>query len=262
MKVLFLGDIVGKPGRQAVKHILPKLIERYRPDVVIANAENSAGGTGIEPRIAEELFGYGVSVITLGNHVWQRKTVFHYLDTERARIIRPVNFPPGVPGAGVTTIDLPSGRSLAVVNAIGRVFMPQLADCPFQAMDRVLDSLPESVTAIFVDFHAEATSEKQAMGFYLAGRVSAVVGTHTHVQTADERILPRGTAYISDVGMCGPRDSILGVDPDIGLERFTQSYSKRFELAKGAREVDGVVIDIDDQSGQALAIQRVVESLL
>ncbi|MEN3002601.1 MAG: TIGR00282 family metallophosphoesterase [Armatimonadota bacterium] len=251
MRILFLGDIVGRPGRRGVAHILPEWRARYAPDIVIANGENAAGGMGITPDIANELFALGIEVMTLGNHVWQKKEIYPMLDAE-PRLIRPANYPPGVPGRGWSIFPV-LDKQLAVMVLAGRVFMEH-ADCPF----RVFDALRPQIETPFllIDFHAEATSEKAAFALYVDGRASAVLGTHTHVQTADERILPGGTAFISDVGMCGPLHSVIGMDPEIVIQRFITGMPAKFEVAKGAPVVCGVLLDLDRSTGRALAIQR------
>lgn len=251
MRILFLGDIVGRPGRQGVARLLPEWQARYAPDIVIANGENAAGGMGITPDIANELFALGIDVMTLGNHVWQKREIYPMLDSE-PRLIRPANYPPGVPGRGWSIFPV-LDKQLAIMVLAGRVFMEH-ADCPF----RTFDALREQIETPFllVDFHAEATSEKAAFALYVDGRASAVLGTHTHVQTADERILPNGTAFISDAGMCGPFHSVIGMDPEIVIRRFLTGMPAKFEVAKGAPVVCGVLIDLERTSGRALAIQR------
>ncbi|MCL4167466.1 UNVERIFIED_CONTAM: hypothetical protein GTU68_049932, partial [Idotea baltica] len=209
IKILFLGDIVGKSGRAIVKKILPELKTELNPSVVIANGENSAGGLGIDIKCAKELYAAGIDIITTGNHIWKKKEIASLLDQEDTRIIRPDNYPPGCPGSGSLVWKSEAGWSLQVINLMGRIFIPEILDCPFQAANRLLAEQSDDIDITFVDFHGEATSEKKAMGYHLDGRVQAVVGTHTHVQTADERILDMGTAYISDVGMCGPGNGVI-----------------------------------------------------
>jgi metallophosphoesterase (TIGR00282 family) len=253
MKVLFIGDIIGRPGRNCLKAHLYAIIERYEVDFVIANAENAAGGFGITKKAAEELFSFGVHVLTSGNHIWDKKEAMPYLQKED-RILRPFNYPPGTPGIG--SLMYPLHRSkVAVLNLQGRVFMPNI-DCPFRAADEELQRLSEETDIVIVDFHAEATSEKIAIGYYLDGRASAVIGTHTHVQTADERILPKGTAYITDVGMTGPQDSTIGVKNEQVLDRFLYQLPTRFEVAKGPTIFSAVVVEINEETGRATAIQR------
>jgi metallophosphoesterase (TIGR00282 family) len=252
MRVLFVGDVVGKPGRVAMKALLPRLRERYKLDMVMVNGENAAGGFGLTASVGEELLKMA-DVITTGNHVWDKKEALQYLDRE-PRIIRPLNYPPRAPGSGVC-LHAAGSEKVAVLNAEGRVFMPNL-DCPFRGLDAALEALPEGLSAIIVDFHAEATSEKIAMGYYLDGRVTAVVGTHTHVQTADEKILPGGTAYVTDVGMTGPIESVIGVEKEQILERFLTGMPVRFEVARGAVLFSAVVIETEPGSLSARAIQR------
>lgn len=254
MKVLFIGDIVGKSGRQTVKALLSNLTDRFKIDVVIANGENAAGGFGITEKTATELFSYGVHIITTGNHVWDKKDAVPYIAKED-RILRPINYPPGVPGAGSITFTLPNKEKISVINVSGRVFMNTL-DCPFRACDKEIKRLREETNTIFIDFHAEATSEKIAFGYYVDGRVSAVVGTHTHVQTADEKVLPGGTAYITDVGMTGPQTSVIGIEKDQIIERFLQHMPRKYDVADGRGLLAGVVIDIDTKTGKATSIQR------
>ncbi|MEJ2182230.1 MAG: TIGR00282 family metallophosphoesterase [Nitrospirota bacterium] len=252
MRVLFVGDVVGKPGRVAMKALLPRLRERYKLDMVMVNGENAAGGFGLTASVGDELLKMA-DVITTGNHVWDKKEALQYLDRE-PRIIRPLNYPPRAPGSGVC-LHAAGSEKVAVLNAEGRVFMPNL-DCPFRGLDAALEALPEGLSAIIVDFHAEATSEKIAMGYYLDGRVTAVVGTHTHVQTADEKILPGGTAYVTDVGMTGPIESVIGVEKEQILERFLTGMPVRFEVARGAVLFSAVVIETEPGSLSARAIQR------
>lgn len=254
MKVLFIGDIVGKVGRLAVKALLPNLISRYKIDLVVANGENIAGGFGITEKTASELFSFNIQIITTGNHIWDKKEAVSYI-TKEDRILRPLNYPPGVPGSGSIVFNLPGKGKVAVMNVSGRVFMNTL-DCPFRTSKNELEKLRESTNIILVDFHAEATSEKIAYGYYLDGLVSAVVGTHTHVQTADEKILPGGTAYITDVGMTGPQTSVIGIEKDEIIERFLYLMPRKYDVASGASILSAVVIEIDEKSGKATAIQR------
>jgi metallophosphoesterase (TIGR00282 family) len=256
VKILFLGDVVGKPGRLAVRARLPGLIHRERLDLVIANCENVAGGAGVDPGSCRELLDAGVDVLTSGNHIWKRKEIVDYIEGE-TRLLRPVNFPPGTPGRGVARVATPGGVEVTVVNLIGRVFMDAV-DCPFQAADRVLGEVPRPAV-VFVDMHAETTSEKGAMGWFLAGRVSAVVGSHTHVQTADERVLPEGTAYLTDAGMCGPMDSVIGVKTGLAVHRFRTHLPTKFEVASGPAIVQGAIVTVDPETGRASAIDRVQE---
>jgi 2',3'-cyclic-nucleotide 2'-phosphodiesterase len=254
MRILFLGDVVGKPGRQAVCSLLPRLIHREQLALVIANCENVAAGAGVDPHSALELLDAGVDVLTSGNHVWRRKEVIEFVDSDR-RMVRPANFPPSVPGRGWTVRETPDGTPVAVVNLIGRVFMDSV-DCPFQMIDTLLPELRARARVIIVDMHAETTSEKGAMGWFLAGKVSAVLGSHTHVQTADERVLPGGTAFISDVGMCGPTDSVIGVKKELVVRRFLTHMPVKFEVAGGPTVVQGALVDVDAESGKAESIRR------
>lgn len=254
MKVLFIGDIVGRPGRDAFFSMLPALRKLKGPfDFVLINGENSAAGRGITEKIMQEFFAAGVDGITSGNHIWDKRDFYPVLDSEE-RVLRPLNYPDGVPGHGCTVLTSRTGAKLAVVSLQGRVFMPPV-DCPFRAMDKLLENIGD--IPVFVDFHAEATSEKRVMGFYLDGRVSALVGTHTHVQTADEEILPRGTAYISDVGMTGPFRSSIGMTYESVLPRFLTSLPARFELADEDVRLNGVIVDIDEEYHAACGIERI-----
>lgn len=250
MLVLMIGDIIGKPGRQAVQKLLPDLRQQYGLDLVIANAENSAGGLGVTPDTATELLEAGVDVLTSGNHVWAQKEIIPYLDSEMP-ILRPLNYPPGVPGRGYIIKE-----KAVIVNLIGRTFMSNF-DCPFRAMDKLLAELQPSPPVIIVDFHAEATSEKMAMGRYLDGRVSAVLGTHTHVGTIDAQLLPQGTAYVTDIGMTGPTDSIIGDETDAVLQRFLTIIPNRLSVGKGKVMFNAVLVRVDDESGKATSIERV-----
>ncbi|MBI4337426.1 MAG: TIGR00282 family metallophosphoesterase [Chloroflexi bacterium] len=248
-RILMMGDVVGRPGRRALKALLPALRQEHRLDLVIANGENAAGGFGLTPETVEEILQAGVDVITTGNHVWDKKEIVPHLDGELP-LVRPLNYPPGVPGRGHL-----EKNGVLVVNLMGRVFMNTL-DCPFRAMDALLarGALPRMIV---VDFHAEATSEKQAMGWYLDGRVSAVVGTHTHVPTADARLLPKGTAAVTDVGMCGPRDSIIGNEPGDVLRRFLYQTPQALNVPSGPVQLNAVLIEVDETTGRALHIVRV-----
>lgn len=257
MILLFFGDIVGKPGRLAVRQLLPKLIHRERADFVVANCENVASGAGIDPDSCRELFDAGVDVLTSGNHVWRRKEIYDYLDRE-PRLLRPANYPPGAPGRGWGVFTTAGGTPVAVANLIGRVFMDAV-DCPFQAADRIVAEVRQQTPVLFVDMHCDATSEKAAMAYHLAGRASGVVGSHTHVQTADARVIDGGTAFLTDAGMCGPRDSIIGVKPELALRRFLTHLPVRFETASGPTLVQGAAIEIDVETGRAAAIRRIQE---
>lgn len=258
MKILCIGDIVGKPGRAAVEGLLKGLKEKHDLDFVIANAENSAGGAGLTSRIAKALFRYGCDVLTLGDHVWDQKELEEFLDTSD-KVIRPANFPDGVPGRGFTVIESGSGQKVAVINILGRVFMRFQIDSPFEVVARIIEEAKKQTPVIIVDFHAETTSEKIAMGHFLDGKVSAMVGTHTHVQTSDEKILPSKTAYITDLGMTGPHDSVIGQDKEAIIKRFLTSMPFRFHVAKGDVKLHGVVLDIDEKSGSARRIERIIE---
>ena len=265
MKLLFIGDIVGSPGRNAVKQLLPKLREQHALDFVIANGENSAGGNGITPKLAEELFSYGVDVITSGDHLWDQKEVVELLENEK-RFLRPLNYPAGTPGQGSAIFEVRSSAFdvrclIGVLNLQGRTFMPPLEN-PFLLGREEVERLRRQTKIIFVDFHAEATSEKIAFARMLDGQVSAVVGTHTHVQTADEQILAGGTAYLTDAGFTGPHDGCLGREIEPVIKRFLTGMPQRFEVAKNRVLLHGAVIEIDDASGKAIKIQRVSEALL
>lgn len=257
MNLLFLGDIVGKPGRKAVCSALPRLIHREQVAFVVANCENVSGGAGVRPENARELLAAGVDVLTSGNHIWKHKEIFDYIELER-RLLRPANFPPGNPGTGWIAVKAAGDVDVAVVNLIGRVFMDSV-DCPFQAVESILSEIGKRCRVILVDMHAEATSEKGSMGWLLAGRVSAVVGSHTHVQTADERILPGGTAYITDAGMCGPIESVIGVKSELAVRRFQTHMPTRFEPATGPALIQGAIITVDPANGQASGIRRIQE---
>lgn len=255
MIILFIGDVVGRPGRDAVARWLPGIVAEHQPDVVIANAENTAGGTGATPETLDDLRACGVHAFTMGNHTWRKRVLLSSIDGMRD-IVRPANFPEGVPGRGSAVITIPDGRKLGLLNLMGRVYMEPF-NCPFERADRELHKLRAETPVIFVDMHAEATSEKVAMGWHLDGRVSVVVGTHTHIPTADERILPGGTASITDAGMTGPRDGIIGVDRHTVLRKFITGLPKPYDVAKGPVWFNGVVVEIDDGSGRARRIERV-----
>ncbi len=250
MLVLAVGDIIGRPSRQAISRLLPGLREQYGLDLVMANAENTAGGLGLTPTTARELLDAGVDVLTSGNHIWAQKEIIPYLDGEMP-ILRPLNYPLGVPGKGYIT----KGQAM-VVNLIGRTFMGNF-DCPFRAMDKLLAEVRDKPPVIIVDFHAEATSEKMAMGRYLDGRVSAVLGTHTHVGTIDVQLLPQGTAYVTDIGMTGPMDSIIGDDPEAVLQRFLTAIPYRLSVGRGKVMFNAVLVRVDDKSGKATSIERI-----
>lgn len=250
MLVLAIGDVIGKPGRQAIQRLLPQLRQQYGLDIVMANGENAAGGIGLTPQTAEELFSAGVDVITSGNHIWMHKEIIPYLDSDNP-VLRPLNYPAGVPGKGYII-----NRQAMVVNLMGRTFMSEL-DCPFQAMDKLLTGLKTRPPVIIVDFHAEATSEKVAMGRYLDGRVSAVLGTHTHVGTIDAQIFPRGTAYVTDIGMTGPLDSVIGDDTEVVLQRFLTRLPHRMSVGGGKTSLNAILVNIANQGGRATSIERI-----
>jgi 2',3'-cyclic-nucleotide 2'-phosphodiesterase len=253
MNILFIGDIFGAPGRRIVSDHLQDIVATNRIDLAIANAENSAGGFGITPSIAEELFGMGLDVLTSGNHVWDKRELYDYF-ARQPRLLRPANYP-DAPGSGVVVVRTGSGIECAVLNLQGRVYMPH-TDCPFRKADQILQELDPAIKVRFLDFHAEVTSEKMAMGWYLDGRVSAVVGTHTHIPTADTRILPQGTAYQTDCGMTGPYGSVIGVETEIVVQRFLTALPVRMEAARDCPELHAVIIDVDETSGRARAVRR------
>ncbi|NJC89135.1 MAG: TIGR00282 family metallophosphoesterase [Desulfuromonas sp.] len=255
MKILFIGDIVGRPGRQMIARHLASLVDRHLIDLVVANVENAAAGFGVTPDVVAELFDAGIDVMTTGNHIWDKKESFPILEQEE-RLLRPANYPPGLPGKGWGVFRTSADVPVAVINLEGRVFMNNL-DCPFRAADAILDGLPGMPPIVLVDFHAETTSEKGALGTYLDGRVSAVLGTHTHVPTADEHLLPGGTAFISDVGMTGSRDSVIGIRKELSVERFLTQLPVRFEVAKKEPMLCGVVVTVDEATGRALGIERI-----
>jgi len=257
MKILFVGDIFGQPGRRIVKETLPKLIEEYSPDLVLANGENAAAGFGITPPLVEELLDLGIAVLTSGNHIWDKKEILPYLaEHSDSRLLRPANYPDGAPGRGLYVGKTATGIEYAVLNLQGRVFMPSI-DCPFRTADALLGRIAARVKIRIVDIHAEATSEKQALGWYLDGRVTAVVGTHTHVPTADETVLAGGTAYITDLGMTGPYDSVIGIEKQAIIQKFLNQIPGRFEVAKGDVRLSAVLIEADPEAGRALSIRRV-----
>ena len=259
MRVLFLGDVVGRSGRQAVLDALPNLRQRYKLDFVAINGENAAGGFGITEAICEELIGAGADVVTLGNHAFDQKETLVFIERQE-RLLRPVNFPPGTPGRGSGLFKARNGADVLVINAMGLIFMPELA-CPFRAVDKELEACPlkDGADAILIDFHAEATSEKQAMAFHLDGRVSAVLGTHTHVPTADARVLSGGTALVTDVGMTGPYDSIIGFRADKVLQRFYLQTNVAFEVAKRDVRLAAALVDIDETTGRARSVRHLLE---
>jgi 2',3'-cyclic-nucleotide 2'-phosphodiesterase len=256
MRLLFVGDVVGKPGRRAVLQLLPRLIDRHRADYVVVNVENAAGGFGVTPEVLGELDEMPIDCFTTGNHVWDKKEGLELLERE-PRLLRPANYPEGNPGRGLHLGETAAGIPVATLNLEGRVFMSSL-ESPFTTADRLLASLPRGVKVVLVDFHCEATSEKQALAFYLDGRASAVLGTHTHVPTADERVLPGGTALLTDVGMTGPYESIIGMRADKVLKRFLLQTPAPFEVAKRDVRLAGALIDVDEESGRARAIERLL----
>ncbi len=255
VKLLFIGDVIGKPGREALSRELHRIVDRHRVDLVIANGENSAGGFGLTAETAQELFKCGVHLITSGNHIWDKKDALEYIKREE-RIVRPANYPEGTPGRGTTIARTPGGVKVGILNLEGRVFMNNL-DCPFRCADREIAKLKEETPIIFVDFHAEATSEKISLGWYLDGRVSAVIGTHTHVQTADERVLTAGTAYMTDAGMTGAFDSVIGVKKEEAILKFITQRPSKFEVSKKDIRINGAVIEVDEKTGLALGIERI-----
>ncbi|MEJ2245421.1 MAG: TIGR00282 family metallophosphoesterase [Acidobacteriota bacterium] len=254
MRVLFIGDIFGKPGRRLIKEKLHGLLHKYRIDFTIANVENAAAGFGVTPKIADEFLNSEIDLLTSGNHIWDKRGIIPYL-AEQPKLLRPHNYPQNTPGTGIYIGDTSCGARIGVLNLQGRVFMLDI-DCPFTAGLAAVENMRKQTPIIIVDFHAEATSEKQAIGWYLDGTVSAVIGTHTHVQTSDERILPRGTAYITDIGMTGPHDSVIGSIPDLSIDRFLRQMPNRLEPASGNLRICGAVLEIDEKSGLAQSIER------
>ncbi|MFB3902302.1 MAG: TIGR00282 family metallophosphoesterase [Acidobacteriota bacterium] len=255
MKILFVGDIVGRPGRRLLKDNLPAVQQEYDVDYTIVNVENAAGGFGITPALADEILGYGVDVMTSGNHIWDKREVFDYLNRE-SRLLRPGNYPKGAPGSFVHIGESRTGTRVAVMNLQGRVFMP-LTDCPFRLAEKEVQRIIRETRIIVIDFHAEATSEKMALGWFLDGQVSAIIGTHTHIPTADWRILPKGTAYVSDVGMTGPYDSIIGMEIESSMSRFLTGMTPRMEVASDNARFSAMVIDVDETTGSARSIRRI-----
>jgi len=253
--LLFIGDVFASPGRSMVARHLKDIVAAGNIHLAIANVENAAGGFGVNPQLADELFGYGLDVLTTGNHVWDKREIYDYF-AGHPRLLRPANYPEGLPGAGVVVVQASNGVDCAVINLQGRVYMPQ-TDCPFRKADKLLSELPAHVKVRFVDFHAEVSSEKVAMGWYLDGRVSAMVGTHTHIPTADTRILPEGTGYQTDAGMTGPYNGVIGVDKQIILERFLTQMPLRMEAARHGAELHRVVVEVDEATGRAAAIRRI-----
>lgn len=258
IKVLALGDVVGRPGRKALQAKLPALRQKYKIDFVIVNGENSAGGAGIDHACAREIKDSQADVITLGDHTWQRSEAAKLLEENPKWIIRPANYPPSAPGLGYTIVEV-AGVKIGVMNLMGRVFISQFLDCPFRMADSILEGPLKDCPIVICDMHAEATSEKRAMGYYLDGRVSLVFGTHTHVQTADEAILPKGTGYITDLGMCGPESSVLGLSTQVSIDRFVTGMKHSYEVGTGRVNLNGIVAQIDSKSGKAISIERVKE---
>lgn len=259
MKILFIGDIVGSPGREAIKTLVAPLKQELGIDFVIANAENASGGSGITAKVAVELFASGVDVLTSGDHIWKKPEIFELINQEE-RILRPLNFPSGAPGRGAKVFKGKNGAKVGVINVNGRVFMDAL-ECPFKTALKAVEELAAETKIIIVDIHAEATSEKIALGWYLDGKVSAIFGTHTHIQTADEKILPQGTAYITDVGMTGPYDSVIGRRVEDVLTRFLSSIPVRFQVAEGNIQLHGALVEIDEATGKARSILRIQKKI-
>jgi metallophosphoesterase (TIGR00282 family) len=255
MRVFFIGDIFGKPGRRLIQEKLHGLLHKYQIDFTIANIENAAAGFGVTPKIADEFLNSEIDLLTSGNHIWDKSGIIPYLE-KQPRLLRPHNYPKNTPGTGVYIGDSNCGVRIGVLNLQGRVFMLDI-DCPFNTGMEAIQTIRKETSIIIVDFHAEATSEKQAIGWYLDGTVSAVIGTHTHVQTADERILPRGTAYITDIGMTGPHDSVIGSIPDLSIDRFLRQIPNRLEPASGNLRICGAIIQIDENTGCAQSIERI-----
>ena len=257
MKILFFGDIVGRPGREALREIIPQWKKKYQPDLILANGENLAHGRGITEKALKEILEAGVDLVTSGDHIWNQKGIVSLLEDKEIPLLRPANFPKGVPGQGARIIEIRT-KKILVINLISRVFMHMDYDCPFRRADELLEELAEETDGIIVDWHSQATSEKVALGWYLDGRVSAVLGTHTHIPTADARILPKGTAYISDVGMVGVRDSSLGADKEMALKMFLTQIPQKLEVADGPVEVNAVIVEIDNQA-RAKKIKKLQE---
>ena len=255
MQILFIGDIVGRPGRRVVRELLPGVVKEHGVELVIANAENAAAGFGITRDTVDELLECGIHLFTTGNHVWDKREVLGFID-EYPTLLRPANYPEGCPGIGHTVVKTAAGTPVAVVNLAGRVFMHP-SDCPFRTAQALVEKIRRETPIILVDIHAEATSEKQALGWFLDGKVSAVLGTHTHVQTADEVVLPGGTAYLSDAGMTGPHNSIIGIEKEMIIDRFLTGMPCRFEVARGDVRLQGAVVSVDPQTGKAHSIKRV-----
>lgn len=261
LRVLCLGDVVGRPGRRGIASTLRSLRSEHQIHCVIANGENASGGLGIDPESARELRDAGVDILTLGDHTWQRAGIGDFLEKNADWCIRPANYPPGAPGRGWTTVPLPQGKSIGVFNLLGRVYMTSPLDCPFRAADEILAGPLASCGIRICDMHAGATSEKVAMGRYLDGKVSAVFGTHTHVQTADEQLLPAGTGYISDLGMCGPADGVIGMATEVALARFLSGMHHSYKISPGGVRINGAIISVDRNTGRALSIERLQEAV-
>ncbi|SMB96265.1 hypothetical protein SAMN00017405_1489 [Desulfonispora thiosulfatigenes DSM 11270] len=259
LNILMIGDIVGNVGRNAVRDVLPSLYKEYNLDLVLANGENAAGGKGITYEILQELYNYNINIITMGNHVWDKKEILDFIEYERT-LIRPANFPEGTPGNSYVIYEIENNIKVGVINLLGSIYLQPLIS-PFLIIDNIINEIKKETQIIIVDFHAEATSEKVAMGWYLDGKVSGVLGTHTHIQTADERILPDGSAYITDVGMTGPRNSVLGVKRDLAIQKFLTQMPVRFEMANGKGQLNGVVLTIDPLTGKAKSIERIQKNL-
>ncbi|MDE2009562.1 MAG: TIGR00282 family metallophosphoesterase [Candidatus Omnitrophica bacterium] len=257
MNILCIGDIVGRPGREAVAALLPKMKKEHAIDLVVANAENASGGAGLIPKNADEILGMGVDVMTMGDHVWDKPEIFGYLQERRENIIRPANFPEGVPGFGWTVVTASNGVRVGIINLLGRTFMRYNVFCPFLTLESIVSKIRDQASVIIVDMHAEATSEKVALGHFADGKASLVFGTHTHIQTADEKILPQKTAYITDVGMSGPYDSVIGQDKVKIINRFLTSMPHKFEVAQSSGTVHGVIVKVDARTGRAEAVRRV-----
>jgi len=255
MRILILGDVMGRPARRAARELVPSLVKDEKIDLAIANAENAAGGMGVDIKSAGELFSAGLHVLTSGNHIWKKKEIYPYLE-QQTLLLRPANYPHGAPGRGWCEWQNQMGLKALIINLQGRVFMPHHVDDPFRCVDAILKEHGQHSPVVIVDMHAETTSEKNAIGWYLDGRVSVVCGTHTHIQTADERIFPRGTAYITDLGMCGPFDSVIGIEKEIVITGFMSQLPRRFEVAKDNVVLQGVIVDVDEQSGKAKEIRR------
>lgn len=260
MNVLMVGDIVGRTGRRVVKEVIRNYRKKYRVDFVIANGENAAGGNGITREIADELFEAGIDFITMGNHTWDKKEILQFIEHE-PYLIRPANYPPDTPGKGSAVIKLANQLKIGVINLSGRVFMTPL-DCPFRTAEALVKTIAKETSNIIIDFHGEATSEKIAFAWYMDGKVSAVIGTHTHVQTADERILPQGTGYITDVGMTGPQNSVLGVQTDLVIQKFLTQMPVRFEVAEGTAQLNGLFLRIDEKTGKTILVERINQIIL